>query len=265
MNDSECRINGFGRGIRKTTQGEACGRERRATEETAQGGFFEACGEGRRRGAVGKSAVTARLFGYDSAYGAAVVAGMDEAGRGPLAGPVVCACCVMDMRGGRFIDGINDSKRVSERLREELYGLITAGALDYCVARESEETIDRINILNATKLCMKSAAEGLKITPDVLLVDAVTGLDIKIKYVPIIRGDAASYNIAAASILAKVTRDRLMREYDKIYPEYGFTANKGYGTARHIAALKKYGPSPIHRKTFIKNFVCGGAEGSLSV
>lgn len=195
---------------------------------------------------------TARLIEFDNAFGAARLCGVDEAGRGPLAGPVsVCACVLPHAVP---IVGINDSKKLSEKAREELYDKITAVA-DYCVVLIDCKTIDRINILNATKLGMKHAVEGLKAPPDCAVIDAVKGLDIAVPYAPVIKGDAKSYAVAAASIIAKVTRDRYMRELDEKYPQYGFAANKGYGTAAHIAALKACGACPEHRQSFIKNFV----------
>lgn len=197
--------------------------------------------------------MTETIFNFDKSFNTVLLAGMDEAGRGPLAGPVVCACCIMPLEN--MIDGINDSKKVSEKKREELFKLITMSALDYSVSIIDHKTIDEINILNATKLGMKQAADGLKLKPELLLVDAVTKLDISCPYESIIKGDAKSYNIAAASILAKVTRDRIMIEYDKQFPYYGFTKNKGYGTQLHIDGLLKYGACPIHRQTFIKNFI----------
>jgi len=179
------------------------------------------------------------------------IAGIDEAGRGPLAGPVVAACCMMPM--DEMIDKINDSKKVSEKTREKLYEIIINKA-NFGVGIVSAETIDKINILQATKLAMRNSFEPLTLKPDIILIDAV-GLDLPCATQSIIKGDAKSYNIAAASIIAKVTRDRIMRELDEKYPMYGFARNKGYGTAEHIAALKKYGPCPEHRRTFIKNFV----------
>ena len=193
---------------------------------------------------------TKQIFDYDRAFGF-TVAGIDEAGRGPLAGPVVSACCSIDY----YIEGINDSKKVSEKKREQLYELIIEKASAYGISIIGPEEIDRINILEATKKGMTEAAFKMNLTPALYLIDAVKGLKLNAETKPIIKGDANSYSIAAASILAKVTRDRIMREYDKIYPEYGFEKHKGYGTKFHIDALKTYGPSPIHRKTFIKNFV----------
>lgn len=194
-----------------------------------------------------------RLIAFDNSYGADVC-GVDEAGRGPLAGPVaVCAC---RMPTDIPILGIDDSKKLSESRREDLYDKITAVA-DYCVVLIDEQTIDSINILQATKLGMKRAIEGLKHKPEIALIDAVKDLDTDVKCVPIVKCDAKSYSTAAASIIAKVTRDRLMRELDIKYPEYGFAKNKGYGTAEHIAALKQYGPTSSHRKSFIGHFVDG--------
>ncbi|HIV63821.1 MAG TPA: ribonuclease HII [Firmicutes bacterium] len=193
---------------------------------------------------------TAELFAYDKGF-AGLVAGVDEAGRGPLAGPVVCACCVM---GDTYIEGINDSKKLSEKKREALYEKIVASALAYGVGIVDEKTIDEINILNATKKGMQIAANSLKVTPDIVLIDAVKGLELPYRQQAIIKGDATSYAIAAASIIAKVTRDRLMRAAGENFPEYGFAKNKGYGTAEHIAALKKFGPCELHRRTFVGNF-----------
>lgn len=179
------------------------------------------------------------------------ICGVDEAGRGPLAGPVVAAAAIMPLDD--VIDGVNDSKKLSPKKREALFEVITKKATAYAIASVDEKVIDQINILNATKLCMKKCLDALTVRPDVVLIDAVK-LDYDIKTVPIIKGDAKSYCIAAASILAKVYRDRLMLRYDAEYPIYGFAAHKGYGTAAHIEAIKKYGPCPLHRRTFIKNF-----------
>lgn len=181
-----------------------------------------------------------------------LIAGMDEAGRGPLAGPVTAACCVMDL--SEIIDGINDSKKLTAKKRDELFIRIKENALCYNVVNIDSETVDEINILNATKKAMSQALNSLFPYPDILLVDAVKH-DFGIPYHAIIHGDALSYSIAAASILAKVTRDKLMEEYALIYPEYGFEKHKGYGTKAHIEALKKYGACPIHRRSFIKNFI----------
>ena len=182
------------------------------------------------------------------------ICGIDEAGRGPLAGPVVIAGVIMPKDS--MIEGINDSKKVSEKKRETLYDLILEEAISYSVAIIGQDVIDEINILNATKTGVTKVVEGLEVKPNLILVDALTHIDTKgIPYDSIIKGDAKCYNIAAASIVAKVTRDRIMREWNEVYPQYGFINHKGYGTAKHIQALKEYGPCPIHRKSFIKNFV----------
>ena len=180
-----------------------------------------------------------------------IVAGMDEAGRGPLAGDVVTACVVMPQEP--LLPWVDDSKKLSETRREQVYEEIMAHALYVGIGRADPETIDRINILEATRQAMRQAAE--QVPADVFLVDAVRELGLKGKEIAIIRGDATSYAIAAASIVAKVTRDRDLRRIDGIYPQYGFARNKGYGTAEHIAALKRYGPCPCHRRTFIGHFV----------
>lgn len=183
----------------------------------------------------------------------AYVAGIDEAGRGPLAGPVVAAAVILPK--DIFLPFLNDSKKVTEKRRDVLFDEIKQNAIAYGIGIASNTLIDEINILQATYEAMREAINALEKTPDVLLVDAVHIPDINIKQVGIVKGDAKSVNIAAASILAKVTRDRIMVEYDKIYPEYGFASNKGYGTATHIAALKEVGQCAIHRKSFIGNFV----------
>ena len=187
------------------------------------------------------------------AEGYKIVCGVDEAGRGPLAGPVCAACVVLPT--GTVIEGVNDSKKLTEKKREALYDVIKEQALDYGIAFASEKEIDEINILQATYEAMRQAIGQLDPQPDLLLNDAVTIPKVDIRQVPIIKGDAKSISIGAASIIAKVTRDRLMENYEDIYPGYGFAANKGYGSAEHIAALKKLGPTLIHRTTFIKNFV----------
>ena len=185
------------------------------------------------------------------------IAGIDEAGRGPLAGPVTVGAVIL--KPDSFIEGVNDSKKISETKREKLYEIITNEALAWSVGIVSEKEIDELNILNATKKAVTLALEGLKIKPERLLVDALENIDTNgIPYTSIIKGDAKVYSIGAASIIAKVTRDRIMREYDEVYPQYGFAKHKGYGTAAHIEAIKKYGPCPLHRRTFIKNFVSGG-------
>lgn len=193
------------------------------------------------------------LMQYDMQYrtGEIILAGMDEVGRGPLAGNVVTACVVMPENP--VISWIDDSKKLSETRREKVYDDITASALYIGIGEVSPEEIDEINILQATKKAMRMAAE--QVPADIFLIDAVTDLGLKGKEIPLIKGDATSYSIAAASIIAKVVRDRQMAEVDKLYPWYGFSRNKGYGTKEHIEALKKYGPCPIHRRSFIRNFV----------
>ena len=178
-------------------------------------------------------------------------AGIDEAGRGPLAGNVVAACVIMPPEP--LIEWVDDSKKLSEKRREEVYEQIRAVALYVGVGQASPEMIDEINILNATKTAMREAAVGAE--AQLFLIDAVQGLGLKGEERGIIHGDALSYSIAAASIIAKVTRDRQMREADRLYPEYGFLKHKGYGTPAHIEALKKFGPCPIHRQSFITHFI----------
>ena len=155
-----------------------------------------------------------------------------------------------------FIEGVNDSKKISEKKREKIFEQIKEEAIAYSVGIVDKDTIDEINILNATKLGVKIALEGLKQKPDVIMVDALTGLETNgIPYISVIKGDAKNYSIAAASIIAKVTRDKIMEEWDSVYPAYGFARHKGYGTAEHIRVIKEQGPCTIHRRTFIKNFV----------
>lgn len=181
------------------------------------------------------------------------ICGIDEAGRGPLAGPVVAGAVILPK--DCTILYLNDSKQVSASRRNLLFEEIKEKAVSYGVGIVSPERIDKINILQATYEAMHQAIDNMDISPDILLVDAVTIPDISVKQVGIVKGDAKSVSIAAASILAKVTRDRLMTEYDTIFPEYGFAGHKGYGSASHIEAIKKYGPCPIHRKTFIRKFI----------
>ena len=184
------------------------------------------------------------------------ICGIDEAGRGPLAGPVVIAGVIMPQDS--MIEGINDSKKVSEKKREKLYDIILEEAISYSVAIVGQDVIDEINILNATKQGVTEVIDGLDVKPDLILVDALEHINTRgIPYEPLVKGDARCYNIAAASILAKVTRDRIMRQWDEIYPQYGFLSNKGYGTAKHIAAIKEYGLCPIHRISFTKKFTNG--------
>ena len=196
-----------------------------------------------------------KLF-YENLYiekGARYVCGVDEVGRGPLAGPVTVCAVIMDL--SKIVDGVDDSKKLSEKKREVLYEEILARTVAYMsIVSVGPEVIDEINILNATKQAMQQAIMSLKVKPDVVLVDAVQ-LDIPYKTHAIIKGDSLSYSIGCASILAKVTRDAYMIKADEIYPDYGFRSNKGYGSAKHIAALKEKGATPIHRKSFIKNFV----------
>lgn len=182
------------------------------------------------------------------------ICGIDEAGRGPLAGPVVAGAVILPKDCSILY--INDSKKLSAAKREDLYDVIMEQALAVGIGMVGPQRIDEINILQATYEAMREAIGNLTPPPDLLLNDAVTIPGVKIPQVPIIKGDAKSISIGAASIMAKVTRDRLMLEYDKIMPEYGFASNKGYGSKEHIEALKKYGPTPIHRRTFIKNFSC---------
>lgn len=188
--------------------------------------------------------------------GCKVIAGIDEAGRGPLAGPVVAAAVILPENV--FIEGLNDSKKLSEKKRNELFGVIWEKAISVGIGRVDEKQIDEINILNAAKKAMELAVKGLDIKPDLLLIDAVelNGIDITQK--PIIKGDALSVSIAAASIIAKVTRDAIMDEMDKLYPQYGFSKHKGYGTSEHINSIKKYGICPIHRLSFVKSLTISG-------
>ena len=182
------------------------------------------------------------------------ICGIDEAGRGPLAGPVVIASAIMPEDS--MIEGVNDSKKVSEKKRELLYDKIIEEAISWQVAIIDEKEIDKVNILNATKEGLTDTIKRLKIKPDLIVVDALEHIDTcGIPYESIIKGDAKCYSISAASIIAKVTRDRIMRQWDEVYPEYGFAKHKGYGTKAHIEAIKEYGICPIHRKSFTKNFV----------
>ena len=182
------------------------------------------------------------------------ICGIDEAGRGPLAGPVVVASVIMP--ADSMIEGVNDSKKISEKKREKIYDQILEEAISYGVAIIGQDEIDEINILNATKKGLTVSLQELSQRPDLILVDALNGIDtMGIPYDSIIKGDAKCYSIAAASIIAKVTRDRIMREWDKVYPEYGFEKHKGYGTAAHIAAIRENGICPIHRRSFTKNFI----------
>lgn len=186
--------------------------------------------------------------------GVETICGIDEAGRGPLAGPVVVAAVIMPRDS--FIEGVNDSKKVSEKKRELLYDLITKEAIAWGVGIIDQKEIDRINILNATKEGLTTAIKNLEVKPDRIIVDALKEIDtLGIPYTSIIKGDAKCYSIAAASIIAKVTRDRIMRQWDEIYPQYGFEKHKGYGTAMHMQAIREYGLCPLHRRSFTKNII----------
>lgn len=197
---------------------------------------------------------TKNMQKYENEYAAyANICGVDEAGRGPLCGPVVAGAVILPKNCDILY--INDSKKLSEKMRDTLYEEISKSAVAWGVGIVSPERIDEINILQATYEAMRIAIGNLSVTPDILLNDAVTIPDIDIMQVPIIKGDAKSQSIAAASIMAKVTRDRIMAQYDELYPEYGFAKHKGYGTKAHIDAIKEYGPCPIHRRTFIKKIV----------
>lgn len=186
--------------------------------------------------------------------GVNLICGIDEAGRGPLAGPVVVASVVLPKDS--MIEGVNDSKKISEKKREKVYERIIEEAISYGIGIIEQEEIDQINILNATKKGLTNSLEELSVKPDIILVDALTKIDtLGIPYQSIIKGDAKSYSIAAASIIAKVTRDRIMRQWDEVYPVYGFAGHKGYGTAKHIQAIKENGICPLHRRSFVKNFI----------
>lgn len=195
------------------------------------------------------------LMNYENelkARGYKYICGVDEVGRGPLAGPVTCCAVIMDLDD--LIDGVNDSKKVSKGKREKLFGLLKEKAVSYSICSYDNAKIDEMNILEATKACMRDAIMSLDVKPDVVIVDALK-LDIPYDTFGIVHGDALSYSIASASILAKVTRDAFMTEMAKIYPAYDFEHNMGYGTAKHIAALKEVGPCPIHRQSFIKGIL----------
>ncbi len=192
-------------------------------------------------------------YTYEEAYAAeeyANICGVDEAGRGPLMGPV-CAAAVILPRG-LVIEGLNDSKKLSEKKREALFTVITGNAVAYGIGFASAEEIDEINILNASMLAMERAIEALSVKADFALIDGNCKRNIKIPAETVVGGDAKVPSIAAASVLAKVSRDRLCYELDKEYPQYGFAKHKGYGTREHMEALRKYGPCPAHRKTFLK-------------
>lgn len=184
-----------------------------------------------------------------------LICGIDEVGRGPLAGPVVAGAVILPPDTELVIPGVDDSKKLSEKRRAELVVEIKEKAIAWAVGVVEPAVIDQINILNATKQAMKQAVEKLGVLPEILMIDAVELKDVNLPQMPIIKGDAQSVSIAAASIVAKETRDDMMRVYDEFYPGYGFLSNKGYGSAEHIRALKEIGPSPIHRQTFITHFV----------
>ena len=197
------------------------------------------------------------MLDYEKEYlskGCKYIAGIDEAGRGPLAGPVCVASVIMPLDEENIIEGINDSKKLSEKKRDLLYDKIMEKAIAYHIELVDEETIDKINILNATKVGMMVCINELSVKPDVVLIDAVK-IDSDIETVSIIKGDQLSYSIACASILAKVTRDRLLLQYDEEYPQYNFKKHKGYGTKEHTDLILEYGPCPIHRLSFLKKLL----------
>lgn len=188
---------------------------------------------------------------YDEGY--EYICGVDEAGRGPLCGPVVAAAVILPKHG--CIEGVNDSKKISEKKREKLYDDIMKWAIAVGIGISDVDVIEKVNILNATKIAMKKAIESLSIKPDYVLIDGNQKIDIDILQETVVSGDAKSESIASASIIAKVTRDRMLRKFDEMYPEYGFAKHKGYGTKAHIEAIKKYGLTPIHRKSFCTKFI----------
>ena len=194
--------------------------------------------------------LTYELESKYSDEGYKIICGCDEAGRGPLAGPVVAAACVLPI--GLVIDGLNDSKKLTEKKREMLFEIIKKEAVAYAIASADVKEIEEMNILNASMLAMKRAIDALPTKADLALIDGNVTRGFDIPAIPVIKGDAISPSIAAASILAKVTRDRLLLEYDTLYPEYGFAKHKGYGTKLHMDSIRKYGPLPIHRRDFLK-------------
>ena len=214
--------------------------------------------EGARARRMYEQELTAQLFAAQqltvsfSGENAVLICGIDEAGRGPLAGPVAAGAVILPEGDFPFV---NDSKKLTAKQRDEMYEVIRERAITWNVGLATPEEIDSINILQATYLAMRRAIAGLSCEPDVLINDAVTIPGVSILQIPVTKGDAKCLSVGAASILAKVTRDRIMEEYDAVYPEYGFAGHKGYGTAAHIAALRQYGPCPIHRATFITHFV----------
>ena len=190
---------------------------------------------------------------FDSLFGCSLLAGVDEAGRGPLAGPVFAAAVILPE--GCVIEGVNDSKKLSEKRREELFDIITCKAVAWAVASEDEKVIDEINIRNATYKAMNKAVDALSVRPEHVIVDGDAVKDMTVPHTCVIKGDAKSLSIAAASILAKVSRDRYLKELDKKYPEYQFAKHKGYGTKLHYEMIEKYGVSPVHRKSFLKKII----------
>ncbi len=225
-------------------------------EQDPRAGVRKLAEAGRKRIAAYEKEVARmrEMWHYENLYpDRSAIGGIDEVGRGPLAGPVVAACVILPKDCGLLY--INDSKQLSEAKREELYDQILAEAVDYGIGIVSHEVIDEINILQATFRAMREAVDSMKVKPDQLLVDAVHIPEIAIPQRGIVKGDAKSASIAAASIVAKVTRDRMMAEYDKVYPGYGFAGNKGYGSAEHIRAIREIGPCEIHRRSFIHSFV----------
>ncbi len=194
------------------------------------------------------------MYRFEREYAdAGLIAGIDEAGRGPIAGPVVAACVILP--ADHEILYLNDSKKLSTKKREELFEVVTKEAVAYGIGSASPERIDEINILQATYEAMREAIRALGQRPSLLLNDAVRIPEVAIRQIPIIQGDASSASIAAASILAKVTRDRIMTDYDEMFPQYGFAKHKGYGTREHREALRRFGPCPIHRRTFLTTFL----------
>ncbi len=190
---------------------------------------------------------------FDSLFGCSLLAGVDEAGRGPLAGPVFAAAVILPE--GCVIEGVNDSKKLSEKRREELFDIITGNAVAWAVALEDEKVIDEINIRNATYKAMNKAVDALSVRPEYVIIDGDAVKDMTVPHTCVIKGDAKSLSIAAASILAKVSRDRYLKELDKKYPEYQFAKHKGYGTKLHYEMIEKYGVSPVHRRSFLKKII----------
>lgn len=196
------------------------------------------------------------MFDYENQLceqGHKLIAGMDEAGRGPLAGAVYTAMVIMPLDSDKIIQGVNDSKKLTPKKRQELYDKIIQTAISYAICPVDEKVIDEKNILNATRQGMKNCLANMSVRPDFCLVDYITGLDIDVPFEAIVKGDAKSYNIACASILAKVARDKYMEDIAKKYPSYAFEQHKGYGTKLHYEMIEKYGILPIHRKSFLKN------------